>query len=107
MELGTLADRANTARRLMQLSGLGPHQVSQIRGYADERLRKKEEPEHPSNRRISVIVQHIVKDLPTQVDPPKNDASPGHPPPGEAPKAGTHQPAPAPPPKPSAAAPHH
>ena len=55
------ADRANAARRLMQQSGLHPHQVSQIRGYADERLRKAKEPEDPSNRRITVIVQHIVK----------------------------------------------
>jgi len=55
------ADRANAARRLMQEQGLGPHQVAQVRGYAAERLRKPDAPEDPSNRRISVIVQHIPK----------------------------------------------
>ncbi len=56
------ADRANAARRLMQQKGLGRHQVAQIRGYADERLRKPDAPQDPSNRRISVIVQHTAKE---------------------------------------------
>jgi chemotaxis protein MotB len=56
------ADRANAARRLMQSSGLGGRQVVQVRGYADEKLRKAESPLDPCNRRISVIVQYIVKD---------------------------------------------
>jgi len=55
------ADRANMARRLMQQSGIGPKQVSQVRGYADQRLRKVSDPEDPSNRRISVIVQYLQK----------------------------------------------
>ena len=59
-ELST--DRANSARRLMQQSGLRDGQVVQVRGYADQKLRKPEAPEDPSNRRISVIVQYIVKD---------------------------------------------
>lgn len=59
-ELST--DRANSARRLMQQSGLRDDQVKQVRGYADQKLRKPEAPEDPSNRRISVIVQYIVKD---------------------------------------------
>jgi chemotaxis protein MotB len=57
-ELST--DRANGARRLMQASGIRPDQVSQVRGYADQRLRKPD-PLDPSNRRISVIVQYIAK----------------------------------------------
>lgn len=56
------ADRANAARRLMEDEGLTPKQVIQIRGYADEKLRKPNDPLDPSNRRISVIVQYIVKD---------------------------------------------
>ena len=55
------ADRANMARRLMQQNGVGPKQVTQVRGYADQRLRKVADPEDPSNRRISVIVQYLVK----------------------------------------------
>jgi chemotaxis protein MotB len=59
-ELST--DRANAARRLMQQNGLGPNQVVQVRGYADQDLRKPDQPEDASNRRISVIVQYIVQD---------------------------------------------
>ncbi len=53
-------DRANAARRLMQEHGLRPDQVAQIRGFADQKLRLRDQPEHPSNRRISVIVQYLV-----------------------------------------------
>jgi len=56
------SDRANAARRLMQASGLRADQVSQVRGYADQRLRAPGNPLEPSNRRISLIVQYIVKD---------------------------------------------
>ena len=53
-ELST--ERGNAARRLMQANGLGAKQVTQVRGFADQRLRKPKAPEDPSNRRISVIV---------------------------------------------------
>ncbi len=52
------ADRANTARRIMQETGLGANQVTQIRGYAAQRLRNTKDPNDPGNRRISVIVQY-------------------------------------------------
>jgi chemotaxis protein MotB len=55
------ADRANAARRLMQKSGLQERQVVQVRGYADEKLRKPDAPFDASNRRISVIVQYVVR----------------------------------------------
>jgi chemotaxis protein MotB len=55
------ADRANAARRIMQQYGLAPGQVTQVRGYADQRLRKPEDPENPANRRISVIVHYVAK----------------------------------------------
>jgi len=51
-------DRANAARRIVQTSGLRPDQVSQVRGFADQRPRSKEKPDDPSNRRISLIVQY-------------------------------------------------
>lgn len=54
-------DRANAARRLMQENGVNANQVAQVRGYADQRLRKPHEPDDASNRRISVIVQYIAK----------------------------------------------
>ncbi len=58
-ELST--DRANAARRLMQANGIGPDQITQVRGFADQRLRKLDNPLDPSNRRISIIVQYILK----------------------------------------------
>ena len=57
-ELST--DRANSARKLMQAHGLRPEQIEQVRGYADRQLRHPEDPQNPSNRRISVIVQYLV-----------------------------------------------
>jgi chemotaxis protein MotB len=58
-ELST--DRANSARRMMQHDGVRPDQVSQVRGYADQMLRKKDDSLDASNRRISVIVQYLEK----------------------------------------------
>jgi chemotaxis protein MotB len=55
-ELST--DRANSARRLMELSGLRPGQVVQVRGFADHNLREPSDPDAASNRRISVIVRY-------------------------------------------------
>jgi chemotaxis protein MotB len=55
------ADRANTARRVMQASGIRTDQITQVRGFADQHLRKPEAPLDPANRRISLIVQYIVK----------------------------------------------
>jgi chemotaxis protein MotB len=52
------SDRANSARRLMQASGLRPDQVAEVRGYADQRLRNPSNPSDPSNRRITVIVKY-------------------------------------------------
>jgi chemotaxis protein MotB len=55
------SDRANAARRLMQANGVSADQVKQVRGFADQRLRKPADPLDPSNRRISVIVQYMPK----------------------------------------------
>lgn len=55
------ADRANAARRVMQSNGVRIDQVTQVRGFADQRLRKPDAPFDPANRRISVIVQYIIK----------------------------------------------
>jgi chemotaxis protein MotB len=61
-ELST--DRANAARRAMQSSGLRRDQVSQVRGFADQKLRVPADPMDPSNRRISLIVQYVTVDAP-------------------------------------------
>ncbi len=52
------ADRANSARRLMQQDGVRGNQVTQVRGYADQLLRVKANPYDPSNRRISILVKN-------------------------------------------------
>lgn len=61
------ADRANTARRIMMAHGVRVDQVAQVRGFADRRLRLPGEPDHPTNRRVSVIVQYL--------EPPKGQIS--------------------------------
>ena len=52
------ADRANSARRLMQQDGVRNDQVTQVRGYADQMLRVKNNPYDPSNRRITILVRN-------------------------------------------------
>jgi chemotaxis protein MotB len=65
------SDRANAARRVMQGNGIRQDQVTQVRGFADQRLRKPEAPLDPANRRISVIVQYILKNV--EEESPKTD----------------------------------
>jgi len=54
------ADRANAARQLMMAKGIRTDQISQVRGFADQSLRKPKEPEDFANRRVSVIVQYMA-----------------------------------------------
>jgi chemotaxis protein MotB len=56
------SDRANAARRLMEADGLHSGQVAQVRGYADRQLRKPQQPEDASNRRISILVHYMGAD---------------------------------------------
>ena len=52
------SDRANSARRLMEKSGLRLGQVVQVRGFADHSLRDPADPNAAANRRVSVIVKY-------------------------------------------------
>lgn len=52
------ADRANAARRLLQQNGVRSDQVTQVRGYADQFLRVRNNPYDPSNRRITILVRN-------------------------------------------------
>jgi len=56
-ELST--DRANEARREMQNNGIRPNQVSQVRGFADQKLHVPDKPYDAANRRVSVVVQNL------------------------------------------------
>jgi chemotaxis protein MotB len=57
-ELST--DRANAARKLIQQSGVRADQVADVRGFADQRLRKPDDPFSPSNRRVSIVVKYLT-----------------------------------------------
>jgi chemotaxis protein MotB len=64
-------DRANAARRLMEEAGIRTNQISQVRGFADRHLRLPDQPQDPSNRRISLIVQYMLDkgaEMPLPVD---------------------------------------
>jgi chemotaxis protein MotB len=50
------ADRANSARRLMENSGLRENQVVAVRGFAANKPKIKDNPEDPENRRVTIIV---------------------------------------------------
>lgn len=52
------ADRANATRRVLFETGINPSQILEIRGYADNRLRNKNNPFDVLNRRISIIVKY-------------------------------------------------
>jgi chemotaxis protein MotB len=71
-ELST--DRANSARRIMQANGIKADQITQVRGFADQRLRKADAPLDPANRRISLIVHYIVKSKEEEDDKEGADA---------------------------------
>jgi chemotaxis protein MotB len=52
------SDRANAARRCMEDHGLRDGQVVSIRGYADKKLLRPDDPLHFSNRRVSILVAY-------------------------------------------------
>jgi len=115
------ADRANSARRLLQQDGVRSDQVTQVRGYADQLLRVKNNPFDPSNRRISILVKNSSDGAPPRISAAKlvdgpalaaaagSKAVTGEAKPQGAPPAAESAPKPAPPPpvpaKPSIAAP--
>jgi chemotaxis protein MotB len=119
------ADRANSARKLLQQDGVRPNQVTQVRGYADQMLRVKDNPTDPSNRRISILVKNETEDVPVyfadkvvngstllpgtpkaEAQPTQKDQKPAPTTQTLAPKSSSPSaPQPASPPKPSAATP--
>jgi len=73
------ADRANAARRILTESGLDSTRISQVRGFADQRLLLKDDPTNPSNRRISIIVRNQGMDGPDAPPAPASPAKPATP----------------------------
>ena len=74
-ELST--DRANETRREMQQNGIRPDQVSQVRGFADQRLHMPDKPYDAANRRVSLVVQNVQKPTlqPKAVEAAKQEGS--------------------------------
>ncbi len=53
-------DRANAARKIMSENGLQKNQVHAVRGFADQRLRRPDNPMDFSNRRVSILVPPLL-----------------------------------------------
>lgn len=70
------ADRANSARRLLEESGVPAAHIAQIRGFADQKLRNPRDSFDPANRRVSVLVQYREPAGPAGA--PGKNASPDH-----------------------------
>jgi chemotaxis protein MotB len=56
-ELST--DRANSARKVLEKNGLWEDQVIKVTGFADNKLRKPENPFDITNRRVSILVKQL------------------------------------------------
>ena len=56
------ADRANSARQLMDVSGLYQGQVREVRGYSDKFPMIVENPNDPRNRRVSILVLYEARE---------------------------------------------
>jgi chemotaxis protein MotB len=80
------SDRANAARRIMEDAGLPASHVKAIRGFADTQLRTPDQPFHPGNRRVSIVVQN---DKATRFAKPAGTA-PGAPEAPDPPSSTTH-----------------
>lgn len=50
------ANRANAARRALNMGGLKEEQIARVSGYASSILHDRENPENPVNRRIDILV---------------------------------------------------
>jgi chemotaxis protein MotB len=74
------ADRANSARRVLEASGLRPGQVQRVTGYADSVPLDNRDPKDPQNRRISIVVLSSATEKAEnerqKAKPPKGAAKP-------------------------------
>jgi chemotaxis protein MotB len=57
------SDRANSARALMDVSGLAGGQVREVRGYADKIPMIQHDPADPRNRRVSILVLYQSREM--------------------------------------------
>jgi chemotaxis protein MotB len=52
--------RANSARRVLERSGIAPQRVAEVRGYADRKPRLTTNPHAPSNRRVTILLPYAA-----------------------------------------------
>jgi len=57
------ADRANTARRVLEENGIRQDQVLQVRGFADRNQKHPDRPLYFANRRVSILVATSLGEL--------------------------------------------
>ena len=81
------ADRANTARRVLESAGIKPGQVQRVTGYASTVTLDGLDPSDPQNRRISIVV------LSSATEKANAEAQKARPPKAPAPKDGQKPPA--------------
>jgi chemotaxis protein MotB len=53
------SDRAHAARRAMEMRGLNPAQIDEVRGFADRMLHFTDDSLDPRNRRVSIVVRNV------------------------------------------------
>ena len=73
------ADRANTARRVLEANGVRQDQVLQVRGFADRDLKHPDQPMDAANRRVSILVAATPEKIAQDITPPKPQAAPENP----------------------------
>jgi chemotaxis protein MotB len=60
-------DRANSARTILEENGLQKNQITEVRGFADRKLRVPDKPLDFSNRRVSILMMPTPVKLPPSV----------------------------------------
>ena len=50
-------DRANAARKILAEKGLHKGQIQEVKGFADQKLRRPENPMDYANRRVSILIK--------------------------------------------------
>ncbi len=73
------ADRANTARRVLEGNGVRQDQILQVRGFADRDLKHPDQPMDAANRRVSILVAATPEKMAQDITPPKPPAAPENP----------------------------
>ena len=71
------SERANAARRVLEAGGLPASRVTEVRGYADRKLRNPGAPLDPANRRISILLPYSTPPAVDVVTPTTSTAPAG------------------------------